>query len=222
MGTQISVITPTIRTDGLSALHISLAEQTFNDFEWLVEIGFPHRGCDLSRALNRMLKRAKGELIVILQDHIRIQPNGLELFFNEWRRNKNRFFTAPVGKRGRREIVWDWRVEGDNRIINPAEWEMDWACAPKKAFYDVGGFDERYDNGWSWENAELAVRASMAGYSFLVLPKNEAVAYDHDKYAKHPFRGKNENKKRFQETLRKTTKQNYKLNYLKGEQTYPI
>ena len=75
---KISVLTPSIRPDGLEVLQKSLERQTFQNFEWLVEIGMPKRGCDLSASLNRMLRRAEGEIIVMVQDYIKIPNHSLE------------------------------------------------------------------------------------------------------------------------------------------------
>jgi hypothetical protein len=71
---KISVLTPSIRPQGLAITQQCLTEQTFTDFEWLTEIGLPNRGHDLNSAYNRMLKRANGELVVSLQDYIKVRP----------------------------------------------------------------------------------------------------------------------------------------------------
>ena len=66
---KISVITPTIRPAGLAILRKCLLEQTFTSFEWLVDINYTGKH-DLNASYNRLIKRAKGELIVSLQDYI--------------------------------------------------------------------------------------------------------------------------------------------------------
>ena len=76
---SISVLCPTIRPEGLKVFMESLENQTFDSFEVLVELGLPKKfGCDLSASLNRMLRRAKGDIIVMLQDYIKIPDNALE------------------------------------------------------------------------------------------------------------------------------------------------
>ena len=186
---MISVITPSIRPKGLAITQRCLAEQTFKDFEWLVEIGIPERGLDLSRAFNRMLKRARGEWVVILQDYIKIEPDGLEKFLKI--ADKKKLFTGAVGKTlDWKSAKWDWRESGKFRKIDFRHMEIDWAFGPLQAFKDVGGFNEEYDQFWSSENVEIAFRMERSGYTFWVMPENKALHYDHDKMFKHPFREK--------------------------------
>jgi len=187
--TLISIITPSIRPKGLAITQKCLSEQTIQEFEWLVEIGIPRRGCDLSRALNRMLKRAKGKWVIVLQDYIKIKPDGLDKFLKI--ANEKELYTGDVGMTlDWKNVKWDWREIGEFREVDYRRWEMDWAFGPLKAFKDVGGFEEEYDNFWSNENVEIAYRMSKLGYKFYVMPENKALQYNHDKVFKHPFRDK--------------------------------
>lgn len=184
---RISVLTPSIRPEGLKVIQESLAQQTLQDFEWLTEISIPERGHDLNAAYNRMLRRAKGELIVSYQDWIKIEPDGLQQFWDAYTENPDTFFTAPVGKTLDWEtIVWDWRFVPEAKPDWRA-WEIDWACAPLKALKAVGGFDEELDQFWTFDNVNLGCRAEIAGYRFSHLPNNRAVAFDHNKTTPHPF-----------------------------------
>ena len=186
---KISVLTPSIRPKSLAITQKCLADQTYQDFEWLVEIGILSRGCDLSKAFNKMLKRARGEWVVILEDYVKIKPDGLEKFLKI--ADKKKLFTGAVGKTlDWKNIKWDWRERGDFREIDFRCWEIDWAFGPLQAFRDVGGFEEEYDQFWSNENVEIACRMSRCGYKFYVMPENKAIQYDHDKKFKHPFRKK--------------------------------
>ena len=94
---KISVLTPSIRPAGLEILQKSLKNQSFKDFEWIQDIGLGDKH-DLNQAWNRMLKRAKGELIVFYQDYIKIEPDGLQKFWDAYQANPKTMFTAPVGK----------------------------------------------------------------------------------------------------------------------------
>lgn len=184
----ISVITPSIRPKGLAITQACLAKQSLKDFEWLTEISIPEKGHDLNASYNRMLRRAKGELVVSLQDYIRIPENGLELFWEAYQNNKDTFFTAPVGKTiDWVNVKWDWRTSNAGRM-DWTMWEADWASAPLEALKKIGGFDEELDKYWSFDNVNVGLRAEMAGYKFDCLHENKAVAYDHDKDFKHPFR----------------------------------
>lgn len=204
---MISVLTPSIRSQYLYITESCLKNQTFQDYEWLVEIGLPHKGYDVPKAMNLMLKRAQGQTVVILQDCISIPDNFLEHISKQ---EKQQFITYPI----RKENTEDWRKERYGEI-QPQEWESDLASAPLKAFFDIGGYDETYCQGWSWENVEVAYRARQAGYTFFCDNRVIGSAIDHDKILVHPFRNKNRNNDwRAQLTLQEVLNGNYKKSYL--------
>lgn len=194
---KITVGTPSIRPEGLKVIQKGLAKQTFQDFEWCVELGIPEKGHDLNAAYNRILKRAKGELFVSLQDYILITPLYLQKFWDAYQENPSSFITAPVGKVDSLDYggkpVWDWRaykndVNADIRPCDWNTWEIDSAAAPLSALKLIGGFDEALDGHWSADNVNVGCRAKLAGYSFKCLFINPALAYDHDAHMSHPFR----------------------------------
>lgn len=182
MGTKISVVTPSIRPQYLNITQKALENQTDQDFEWLVDIGLTNRGFTLPKDWNNLLRRAKGDIIFVLQDCIDIPIDAIEkiraLDF------EYKTYTFPILKTG---TGYDWR-KSEEREITGNMWEIDLAAAPKSLFYDVGGFDETFCEGWSWENVEIAWRAEAAGYKFLLSHAIEGTAIDHDKEIKHPFR----------------------------------
>ena len=183
---QISVVTPTICPDGLEVIQHALSNQTFQNFEWLVEVSIPEKGHDLNAAYNRMLKRAKGELIVSVQDFVEMPYDGLEKFWKAYQENPDTFFTAPLGKKLGEHVKWDWRetdAEMDWRM-----WEIDWAAAPLEALKKVGGFDEALDEYWSSDNVSVGHRANLHGYKFKNIKDNKALVLDHDAFMEHPFR----------------------------------
>lgn len=192
--TLISVLTPSIRPVGLDATMKTLEAQTLQDFEWLVELGMPWRGSDLNAAYNRMLRRARGEIVVSLQDYIEIPPDALAIIADLHQLLPKTLFTYPV------VIVQadgterkDWRSENGRVLLPGHMWEIDFASAPLAALQEVGGFDETYDAGWSWDNVSVGMRAVMAGYQVALCPDFGGRAVDHDELMEHPFRGKNEN-----------------------------
>ena len=188
MSVKISVCSPTIRPEGLKRTQECLAKQTFQDFEWLVEVGIPSRGPDLEAAYNRMIRRAKGELIVSLQDYIQIQDDGLEQFWKAYQADKKTFYTAPVGRTlDYKDITWDWRTIPEAKPDWRA-WEIDWAAAPREALIEIGGFDEEMSaKYWTVGNVSVGCRADIAHYKFAHLPNNKAIAWDHNKVLEHPF-----------------------------------
>lgn len=192
---KISVITCSIRPLGLDIVRTGLLNQTFTDFEWITEIGLGKH--DLNQAYNRALKRAKGELIVSLQDYILIRPDYLQKFWDTFQENPDTFITAPVGKvdnlEYNGEIKWDWRAYRDKEDSNIRDcewncWEIDSGCAPLSALKVIGGFDEALDGTWSGDNVNVGCRAQLAGYKFKCLFNNPVLVYDHDAHIPHPFR----------------------------------
>jgi len=188
---KISVITPSIRPEGLKIVQQSLEKQTFQDFEWLTEIGIPGRGHDLNAAYNRALRRARGELIVSLQDFIKAPPQYLQKFWDTYQKEKTVFWTAPVGKVNNLEytgkIIWDWRAFAD-AAVDWKCWEIDSGAAPLSALRQIGGFDEELDGFWSCDNLNVGCRADIAGFKVKNLLDNPVIAYDHDAHIAHPFR----------------------------------
>lgn len=178
--------------------------QTNQEFEWLVQIGFPNKHT-LSKDLNDLIRRAKGDKILILQDCISLEPDFLEKI-----QDIDVPTTFPVIKEGHK----DWRCFVDGEI-EPFRWEADLAVSPTKMFFDVGGFDETFDEGWSWDNVEIAWRAKSAGYKFYCNSQLVGNAIDHDKEILHPFRNTlKPNDWRANETMRQAEIGKYKLNYL--------
>ncbi len=179
----ISVCTPTIRPRGLEIVQECLSEQTYTSFEWLVEVGYG--GHDLNASCNRMIRRAKGEIFVSIQDYTKVPPDFLEKIAKAYK--KDTFYTIPLGKTIDWErIEWDWRKQAENCTWN--QWEIDAGFCPMEALWKIGGFDEKLDEKWSFDNVSVGYRAQAFGYKFDVFHGTEAVAFDHDKKEPHPFR----------------------------------
>lgn len=192
---KITVVTPSIRKEGLEITKKCLAQQTFKDFEWLTELN--KTGVhDLNAAYNRMLRKAKGELIVSLQDYIKVSPIYLQNIWECYKKHPRAFVTMPVGKVDNLDFnppaKWDWRAyRNDEKNIRDCEWncwEIDSGFAPLSALKEIGGFDEALDGIWSGDNVNVGCRAQIAGYEFKCLFDNPALAYDHDVFIPHPFR----------------------------------
>lgn len=181
---RITVITPTIRPEYINITNEALKNQTFKDFEWIIQEGKISDGFQLPKDLNRALKKASGKIIVSLQDCISVSPNFLEkiskLDFNK------KAYTFPMTKEG---TEGDWRVHM-NGEVKPDQWEIDLAACSKDLFTDVGGFDEFYCGGWSYDNVEIARRAAYFGYIFYCDNTIKGTAIDHDAIIEHPFRKK--------------------------------
>lgn len=182
---QISIVTPTIRPKGLETTRESLLKQTFTDFEWLVDVNWTGK-VDLNQSLNRLIRRAKGELIVFVQDYVELPPDALQRFWDA-HINKPAFYTVPVSKFDDDNETWDWRAN-KNGVIDWRDWEIDCGSAPRSALVEIGGFDEELDRYWGYDNPNVGLRAHMKGYEFFCLPEIKCRAYDHNKHEPHPFR----------------------------------
>lgn len=195
---KISVITPSIRPLGLHETFITLRHQTYKDFEWLPRLSIPGAKPDLCKQMNRAIAESQGELIVFLQDHIQIERDGLQRMWDRYQEDPHAGWTAPVGKRQEDlSVKWDWRPHWKHRPHIPSNhWEIDWGSIPREklehVFFRYGHyFFERYDDGFGWENVDLAYIMEKMGVQFRVDTENKAVAYDHDAHMEHPFKHKN-------------------------------
>lgn len=185
---KISVITPTIRgIDALKRVEEGLKKQQFRDFEWIIKISnvFPN-GSDLNASYNQLIRASRGELIVFIQDYIEPNPAGLEKFWHAYIHDSRQFLTAPVKFENK---DWDWRkYRQEYESCTFAEWEINWAAAPKSALIEIGGFDEELDKFWGFDNVNVGLRATMAGYEITNLPDNPAFGIDHEELIEHPYR----------------------------------
>jgi hypothetical protein len=220
MSVKVSVITTSIRPEGLRPVQESLAKQTYKDFEWLVELGIPERGHDLNAAMNRALRRATGSLVVIWQDWMEGDEKILERIVDLHETigiREKVAITYPVGKvddlKDKSNPTFDWRLKTDGYVPSH-QWETDFASAPLAMFKEIGGYDEEMDKGWSWDNVNVATRAEYAGYLFRSYPIIWVHVWDHDKFSKHPFRGKSENGDRMKDRAIQFASGEWKLGYL--------
>ena len=184
----VSVLTPSIRPKGLEITQQCLKNQTYQDFQWIVEIGLGNKH-DFNQAMNRMIKRANGKIIIILQDYIKVEPDFIEKCVKAC--DKETMFTCPVGKTDKEDYSgtpkWDWR-NNHNAQMDWRMWEIDAGFCHRDILLAVGGFDERLDQWWSMDNVSVGKRADIMGYKFKCLIDNKCIAYDHDAFIEHPFR----------------------------------
>lgn len=170
---KISVIIPTVRDTTLNEK--SLKRQTFRDFEVIIQR--PTRPLpvgnfyQLNHDYNEAIKKSKGELIISYQDQIEIPPDTLERFWEHFKMAPQ-VIVGAVGDQYSTLIppvrVWTdprKRVDqGTFYMCYPIDIEFTLCSIPRKALYDVGGFDESYDAGAAVGEKELMLRMDKAGY----------------------------------------------------------
>lgn len=203
---KISVITPSVRLEGLEIVKNSLSKQTFTEFEWLVgskqkpdydciwvEDDFKGGFWNLNRIYNKLIKQAQGELIVSLQDCIHIKPDGLEKFWNNYQNNRKAIVSGVgdqyerINKWGKPEIkIWsDPRKREDYGSFYecyPHDVEWNWCAVPKQALYDVGGFCEEMDFvGFGMDGYQVNERMDELGWKFYLDQSNESFTVRHDR-----------------------------------------
>lgn len=171
---SITVITPTVRPDGLKPVEMALKRQTDKDFEWIV-IAPQHINISgykridqllsdppktekltwtLNRAYNKAVKKASGDLIISWQDYTFADPDAIE----KWRYHfemEPKTLVTGVGHKYQQVYPYPMlRSWVDPRISD--EWgtyygcgfmdvEWNFAGIPRDAIYAVGGFDEELD-----------------------------------------------------------------------------
>jgi hypothetical protein len=202
---KITVITPTIRPDGLAIVRAALKQQTFRDFEWLIgskfdpgikearwiRDNFEGGYWSLNRIYNKLIKEAKGELIVSLQDWIAIAADGLEKFWITHEEYPDAIVSGvgdqyeSLDKFGKVQIkIWsDPRKrldQGSFYEIFPTDAEFNWCAFPRKAAFDVGGFDENLDMlGVGGDQLQFCARLDTLGYKFYIDQTNESFTIRH-------------------------------------------
>lgn len=124
------------------------------------------RHSNLNASLNRGLNEVSTQYVIFYQDFIDL-PEGCfrQLIWDA--QETNGFVTTatinPDGNHDGRYLEIDLLRE-----CPPDQWEANVAIAPMKAIRELGGFDETYDDGWSWDNVNLAERAAILGYKFYI------------------------------------------------------
>lgn len=205
---MISIITPTIRKEGLKIVRESLKMQTFKDWEWLIcspfdpEIpearwikdDFEGGFWSLNRAYNALFREAKGDSIVSWQDWIWVPPTGLQKFVEASKQYPDGIISG-VGDQYQRmgEFRPEVKIWTDPRktdkfgsfyecIHDDCEWN--WACIPKSAIFKVGGMDEELDFlGFGGDQLQLCERLNDLGYKFYLDQTNESFTLRHNRDA---------------------------------------
>lgn len=172
---RVTILTPTIRKDGLDVIERSLRKQTHKDWEWLIGSPFdPNEGrtepmatwvvdnfvdgyWSLNRVYNKLFRAASSELLISWQDWIYAAPDGLEKFIANYEAVGPKAIISGVGdqyesvdKYGRPQVkIWsDPRKSEKNGSFYecyPNDAEWNYCAIPRQAMLDIGGMDELLD-----------------------------------------------------------------------------
>lgn len=206
---EVSVITPTIRPDGLKLVESALKRQMFSDFwykhledfEWLVGSPFePDVDCiwvqddfkgglwTLNRIYNKLIKQAKADIIISIQDHTFFGMDVIDRFRTHFLYDPKSIVTG-VGdkydtvypKKG--TVIWrdPRRVDGGFRDTTFNNIEFNFCSIPKEALYAVGGFDEQMDFEFFGMDAYDTLRriSNVGGFKFVIDESIESFSEEH-------------------------------------------
>ena len=207
---KISVITPSVRSEGLKLVEKALKRQTFKDFEWIIvgnvpdtSITFPFTYLKdpekqegdvwvLNKAYNKAIRHAQGELIVSWQDWTYAKPDTLERFYQHFL-DEPKTLVGAVGNKYQDEewavVTWqDPRITTEHGTYYPVyfsdiEWNL--ASIPKQAIYDVGGFDEYLDKWYGMDAYSVNARIHLlGGYDFKLDQTIKSYSLEHGRLTK--------------------------------------
>lgn len=202
---MITIITPTIRKDGLQVVHNSLLKQTYKDWKWLIGSPFDPEIKEatwikddytggfwtLNRIYNKLFTNAKSDVIITWQDWIYIPPDGLQKFVDAAEKYPGAVISGvgdqyeSVDKYGRPQVkIWSDPRKSDKYgsfyeiFPNDAEWN--WCLIPKKALLAVGGMDEQLDFlGYGGDQLQVSSRMNDVGIKFYIDQTNESYTIRH-------------------------------------------
>lgn len=144
---------------------------------------------NLNASLNKGLRFCQTELVIFYQDFIILQNHCFEDLI-DLSTGMGYAFVGTVTKNPP-DSIEDPRYLGVDcvRPCTPDEWEANVAIAPMAVIQELGGFDEEYDNGWSWDNVNVAERAAMLGHKFFLDEANRPQLLNHPKEKDMPPNG---------------------------------
>lgn len=179
---SFSILTVTKRTGWEEAAEKCVAAQTVPADKWVViregdNAPQKIRASNLNASLNAGLRLIESDFVIFYQDFIELEPDCFEKLL-ALADDKTWVTTCTPNYDGSD----DSRYTGIDapRGCRPEEWEANVAIAPMKMIRELGGFWEELDNGWSWDNVDLAVRAQMLGARFILDESNRPKLYPHE------------------------------------------
>ena len=202
---MISIISPTIRRSGLDVVKRGILKQSYQDFEWLigsnfdpgieeavwVEDNFKDGFWSLNRITNKLIKKAKGDIIITLEDWIYINPDAVEKFVTNLEKlGKGNVITAVgnqyerMGKYKPEVCIWsDPRKRDDFGSFYQVFYnDIEFNCAGfwKSDFEKVGGCDEELDMiGSGIALYQCSDRWNDMGFKFWIDQTNETYTIRH-------------------------------------------
>ncbi len=197
---KISVIFITKRNGWFDILKDDMERQTFKDFEVIVandsddwrdmpgwDVFKPRQKkegdrLNVCKAYNDCLDKAKGELLVFLQDFIWIPSNGLQRFWDSYQLFPNAMITG-VGHKAKNGLEGisetDFRVFGDEEYakVNYSYWESNWASCPRNF---MPRYNEDMDKFYGGDNQYVSYKAEQNGHPTIIDRRNVCIGYSQE------------------------------------------
>lgn len=200
---MISIITPTVRPEGLKLVEKALKQQDYQEFTWTIcspfdpkiygatwiEDKFEGGLWTLNRAYNAMLKGAQ-DLVVSWQDFTYAKPDTLSRFYIHYIQEPNTLVGAVGNKYQDSQFtieLWrDPRIRDDQGTYYecyPDDIEWNLCSVPFQALKDVGGFMEEFDfEGYGLDGYNVNKRIDELGkYKFKLDQTIKSYSLTHDR-----------------------------------------
>lgn len=208
---KISVVTQTIRSEGLKIIAECLDFQSFQDFEWLVGSKFDPRlkqakwvkddftggFWTFNRISTKLCREAKGEIIVFWQDFIWGGPDTLNKFYINCKTtngavsgtghqyNKVDEYGKPYNR------IWEDPRKNSEKVFGsfyecqPNDWEINFGAISKDKLEKVDYFVDRADMiGYGADNVMLAEKLEREGIKFYLDHTCESFTLQHKRERK--------------------------------------
>jgi hypothetical protein len=132
----------------------------------------------LCKGWNQAYARAKGKLIVNIQDMIWFPQDTLSRFWFHYQNNPRALIGAlghqysDIDEYGKPiNLVWTdprWRGDISFQEVSPSEMEMTMSSIPKQAILECGGIDEEYDQANGAQEKEMCFRLRELGWKLFL------------------------------------------------------
>lgn len=142
------------------------------------------RASNLNASLNEGLRHIDTDFVIFYQDFIDLSRGCFSKLLSLV--DDYTFVTTCTPNYNGSDDVRFTGVRKPRKCL-PNEWESNVAIAPMSVIRALGGFEEELDNGWSWDNVNLAERAGMLGCNFILDESNRPKLLSHEQTSKLKF-----------------------------------
>ena len=193
---KISVITNTIRPEGVALVEKALKRQTFRDFEHIIQgREKPLESWmvwSFNRDMNEAICKSTGDLIVSWQDYTFADPDALEKFWQHYE-DDHKTIVSAVGNKysDDRFLIETWRDprmrsdQGTYYEVTYPDVEWNLCSVPREVLYKIGGFEEKMDAKFGMDGYSVNERIeNIGGYKFMLDQTIKSYSLEHGRSEK--------------------------------------